>query len=277
MAEVAGVPGDKSGTSIAGARYIFANEATLGVVVQHTSDLFTTAYSEFSNARTLSENWGLQGAAQYTNQWSNGREKIGNFDTYSWGLRGALSFRGAVLTYGYTRTGDAAIRKPAALGQGLRRPEREPGPRRAEREPRPRRPIQSESSHSPVWKLARPAASAPHDATVCDVDRPGQTEKSMGQLGHATGLGQVRNEHPEEGRGEHIGGPGGRGRIAGPTGFRSTVAGVYASGFLSNSISTKRSSQPGSTRRKHSLSLLRPPTSHLPPSSSTRRATLPGQ
>ena len=83
MAEIAGAPGDKSGTSIAGARYIFANEAKLGAFVQYTSDLFTTGYSEFSNARTLSENWGLQGAAQYTNQWSNGREYIGNFDTYS--------------------------------------------------------------------------------------------------------------------------------------------------------------------------------------------------
>lgn len=112
MAEVAGVPGDKSGTSIAGARYFFANEASLGAVVQHTSDLFTTAYSEFIYKRTISEDWGLQGAAQYTNQWSNGHEKIGNFNTHSWGLRGALSFRGAVLTAAYTNTGDFEIQKP---------------------------------------------------------------------------------------------------------------------------------------------------------------------
>lgn len=112
MGEIAGAPGDNSGTTIAGARYIFGNESSLGAIVQHTSDLFTTAYSELIYKRTISEDWGLHGAAQYTNQWSNGREKIGDFGTYSWGLRGALSFRGAVLTAAYTNTGDFEIQKP---------------------------------------------------------------------------------------------------------------------------------------------------------------------
>ncbi len=112
MGEIAGAPGDNSGTTIAGARYMFANEASLGAIVQHTNDLFTTAYSEWTNKRTLSEDWGLQGAVQITSQWSNGREKIGDFNTYSWGLRGALSFRGAVLTAAYTNTGDFEIQKP---------------------------------------------------------------------------------------------------------------------------------------------------------------------
>ena len=112
MGEVAGAPNDNSGTTIAGARYIFANEMSLGAIMQHTEDLFTTAYSELTYKRTLSDAWGMQGAAQVTNQWSTGSEKVGDFNTYSWGLRGALSFRGAVLTAAYTKTGDSEIRKP---------------------------------------------------------------------------------------------------------------------------------------------------------------------
>ena len=112
MGEIAGAPDDNSGTTIVGARYAFANETSLGAIVQHTNDLFATAYSELSYKRTLNDEWGMQGAAQLTNQWSTGSEKIGDFDTHSWGLRGALSFRGAVLTAAYTRTGDFEIRKP---------------------------------------------------------------------------------------------------------------------------------------------------------------------
>ena len=112
MAEAAGVDGDDTGTSVVAGRYNFADESVLGVVFQHTDDLFSTAYSEGSVRRTLSENWGMQLAAQLTNQWSVGGEKLGDFSTYTWGLRGMLSYRGAVLTTAYTKTGDAAIRTP---------------------------------------------------------------------------------------------------------------------------------------------------------------------
>ena len=112
MAEAAGVDGDDTGTSVVAGRYTFADKSLLGVVFQHTDDLFSTAYSEGSVRRTLSENWGLQLAAQLTNQWSVGGEKLGDFSTYTWGLRGMLSYRGAVLTTAYTKTGDAAILKP---------------------------------------------------------------------------------------------------------------------------------------------------------------------
>ena len=55
----------------------------------------------------------MQLAGQATNQRSNGDELLGEFDTYSWGVRGALSYRGAVLTLAHTNTGrNAAIRKP---------------------------------------------------------------------------------------------------------------------------------------------------------------------
>ena len=112
MGEIAGVDGSNAGTTIAGLRYDLSDRTTLGAFVQHTSDLFTTAFSEASFKRTLNENWGLQLAAQLTNQWSTGEELLGDFSTYSWGLRGKASFRGAVLTAAYTKTGSAVIRSP---------------------------------------------------------------------------------------------------------------------------------------------------------------------
>jgi hypothetical protein len=112
MAEAAGVEGDDTGTSVVLGRYNFSDESVLGVVYQHTDDLFSTAFFEGSVRRTLTENWGLQLAAQLTKQWSVGGEKLGDFSTDTWGLRGKLSYRGAVLTTSFTKTGDAAIRKP---------------------------------------------------------------------------------------------------------------------------------------------------------------------
>ncbi len=113
MGEIAGVPGDDSGTSIAGARVAITPNLNIGAMVQQTVDLFTTVYSETSYKRTISDLWGVQLAAQATNQKSNGDELLGDFDTYSWGVRGALSYRGAILTLAHTSTDrNAAIRRP---------------------------------------------------------------------------------------------------------------------------------------------------------------------
>jgi hypothetical protein len=101
MGEVAGVEGNNAGTSV-----------TVGAVVQHTDDLFTTAFSEATFRRTLTEDWSVQLGAQYTYQASAGDELLGRFDTFTWGLRNKISFRGAILTASYTRTGDEEIRKP---------------------------------------------------------------------------------------------------------------------------------------------------------------------
>ena len=112
MGEIAGVEGDNAGTTVAGVRYKIGDETTLGALAQHTNDLFTTAYYEASFRRTISEDWGLQLASQLTNQWSVGEELLGDFSTYTWGLRGKVSYRGAILTAAYTNTGDFEIRKP---------------------------------------------------------------------------------------------------------------------------------------------------------------------
>ena len=112
MAEVAGVDGSDTGTSVVGARLTIDTDTNVGVVIQHTDDLFTTAFGEATFRRTLTEKWGLQLGAQYTHQASTGDELLGPFDTYSWGLRSKISYGGAVLTAAYTRTGDDEIRKP---------------------------------------------------------------------------------------------------------------------------------------------------------------------
>lgn len=113
MSQVAGANNKKNGTSIAGAQYSFINGFSLGSIVQHTEDLFTTLYSEASYSKSLTKSWGLQLAAQRTDQRSVGREESGNFDTYSWGVRSKLSYQGAILTTAITQTGNnASILRP---------------------------------------------------------------------------------------------------------------------------------------------------------------------
>ena len=112
MGEVAGVEGNNAGTSVLGGRLTIDDGINIGALIQHTNDLFTTVFTEATFRRTLTEDWGVQLGAQYTNQASAGDELLGRFDTYTWGLRNKISFRGAILTAAYTRTGDDEIRKP---------------------------------------------------------------------------------------------------------------------------------------------------------------------
>ena len=54
----------------------------------------------------------MQLAAQLTNQWSVGAQLLGDLNTYALGLRGKLSYSGAVLTIASTRIGSDGIRRP---------------------------------------------------------------------------------------------------------------------------------------------------------------------
>ena len=112
MGEVAGVPGNDNGTSVVGLQYEWESGLMIGALAQHTRDLFTTTYSETSYNYEFSEDWGTQLAAQLTNQWSVGTQLLGDFNTYAWGLRGKLSYRGAVLTLASTSIGSDGIRRP---------------------------------------------------------------------------------------------------------------------------------------------------------------------
>jgi hypothetical protein len=113
MGEVAGVSGSKSGTSIVSARASPTEKISVGLTGLFTRDLFSTVYAETSYKRALDERWGLQLAAQYSWQGSQGDEALGDFNTSTWGIRAAVSYRAAVLTL--ARTGvddDAPIRSP---------------------------------------------------------------------------------------------------------------------------------------------------------------------
>jgi hypothetical protein len=112
MADVAGVDGDDSGTTVGAARYQVNDETTLAAQAFYTRDLFSSSYLEASFARTINEDWGTQLAAQLTNQWSVGDQLLGDFDSYTGGLRARVSYRGTILTAAITHTGEAAIRKP---------------------------------------------------------------------------------------------------------------------------------------------------------------------
>lgn len=112
MSEAAGVEGSSKGTSVVGAQYSWSMGLKIGAVVQHSHDLFTTSYSETSYRQELSEEWGMQVAAQLSRQNSTGMELLGKFDTISWGLRGRVSYRGAVLTLAMTKSGSAEIKSP---------------------------------------------------------------------------------------------------------------------------------------------------------------------
>jgi hypothetical protein len=119
MAEVAGVEGDNSGTSVGAMNFRFGDAGRVGVLTQYTANLFSTTYAELSQGRTFNKDWGMQMAAQYTDQRSVGDEFLGDFDTYSWGVRTRGSYRGTILTAALTRTGNSAIRRPFGGSPGF--------------------------------------------------------------------------------------------------------------------------------------------------------------
>ncbi|MFW2405290.1 MAG: OprD family outer membrane porin, partial [Gammaproteobacteria bacterium] len=113
MGEIAGVTGDNSGTTVGGVRFNINDGVSIGAMALRTSDLFTTAYSETNYKHTFNERWGLQLAAQATQQWSIGEQLLGDFKTRAFGFRSALSYQGAVLKLGYTKNhGDFKVRSP---------------------------------------------------------------------------------------------------------------------------------------------------------------------
>ena len=112
MAEQAGAEGSNNGTAVLGLQYRWPEGLKIGAILQDTQDVFRTQYLETSYRGALNERWGLQLAAQLTLQTSTGAELLGDFDTYAWGLRGRVSYRGAILTLAATKSGSAQIRSP---------------------------------------------------------------------------------------------------------------------------------------------------------------------
>lgn len=113
MGEVAGVSGSNTATSLLGVRFRPTDNLDIGGMTLLTNNLFNTTYVETNWRRSIDESWGLQLSAQYSDQRSTGRDRLGEFSTSSRGLRAALSYRNAILTIAHTVTDeDAGIRSP---------------------------------------------------------------------------------------------------------------------------------------------------------------------
>jgi hypothetical protein len=113
MGEVAGISGSNAATSLFGVRFRPTGNFDIGAMTLLTNNLFNTTYVETNWRRSLDESWGLQLSAQYSDQRSNGRDRLGEFSTSSHGIRASFSYRNAILTLAHTATDeDAGIRSP---------------------------------------------------------------------------------------------------------------------------------------------------------------------
>jgi len=83
---------------------------TFGAINYYSDDIINIFYTEASYKFKLTDRLGLLLAAQYTDQRSVGRDLLKgySFDTEQLGLRGDLSYGGAVLSFGYTTDGEGA-------------------------------------------------------------------------------------------------------------------------------------------------------------------------
>ena len=113
MAEAAGVRGGDTDVSAAGIRWRPNARASANALVLNNWDVFSTVYAAGEVGTDLAYQTDLRLSAQYTSQRSVGKEQLGEFDTYTAGLKAALGFRRAVVTVAGTMTGsDAGIRSP---------------------------------------------------------------------------------------------------------------------------------------------------------------------
>ena len=113
MGEVLGIEDNSSGTAMLSAIWK-PPEAGFdwGAVVQRTPNLFRLFYTE-ANWKTTISGLGLLASAQYTHQDSVGQHLLGDFKTHAGGLKFITSYKNAVLSLAYTKTGDGAkIKSP---------------------------------------------------------------------------------------------------------------------------------------------------------------------
>ena len=108
MAESAGAEGSGKGTTMAGARYVFDNNLSLGALNLYTDDVFNIFYSEFSFVKEITNGVSSRVTGQFTHQKSVGDDLIGEFDTNHYGIRFQTDYRNAILTLAATNTGEGA-------------------------------------------------------------------------------------------------------------------------------------------------------------------------
>ncbi len=112
MAQVAGVDDDK-GASVVGARYAFREGVDVGAMILNSWDLFRTIYAEANWFYELPFEAQYKVSVQYTDQRSSGDELLGEFNTWTAGVRGVLSYKNIVASASFTQTSDGAgIKSP---------------------------------------------------------------------------------------------------------------------------------------------------------------------
>lgn len=113
MGEAAGVEDSDSGTVLLGILWKPpAIGFEWGATLQHTEDIFRVVYTEANWTKTV-YGLGMRASAQYTHQKSTGLGLLGKFKTNAKGVKLSTSYKNAVLSVSYTKTGDGArIRSP---------------------------------------------------------------------------------------------------------------------------------------------------------------------
>ena len=93
------------GTSMAGARYNFSDNTSIGAINYYTWDTFNIFYSEFNILKEWNDVFASRVFMQFTHQDSIGEELIGKFSTNHYGVRVRTSYKNTILTLAGTNTG----------------------------------------------------------------------------------------------------------------------------------------------------------------------------
>ena len=110
MAKDAGAPaGVDRGVYTVGANYKLG-DLSVGAIGYYSNDIISIFYTEAKYGFTLSDDWKLRTALQFTDQGSNGDELLKGFgfDSHQWGAKAELVNGGALFTVAYTDAGGNA-------------------------------------------------------------------------------------------------------------------------------------------------------------------------
>ena len=113
ISEVAGFSGTDRGLSLAGAHHSISKDINIGAITLYAWDLWNTVYAEGNSVWELSDQVAIRLSGQFTAQQSVGEELDGDFSTHVFGGKAALSYRGIILNFAFSSTGnDSDIRSP---------------------------------------------------------------------------------------------------------------------------------------------------------------------
>ena len=92
------------GLTMAGARYHFNEGFNIGAITEYGWDLWNTLYAESNLTWTFTEDIDFRLSGQVTLQESAGEALAGDFSTYVYGAKAAISYKGAILSAAFSVT-----------------------------------------------------------------------------------------------------------------------------------------------------------------------------